>query len=392
MNVLKMTNGQPVALAVAAVLSLGGACTSSSSVPIDQITARYATAICSHFASCPAQGESAFVGVLARHPGSVATCESLFAGDGGGNLDALEAAVVSGTVRYDGDAAERCLDAISGQCAPFDVIVATDANCLSVFQGTVAAGGACTLDEQCSGASHCELPPGGSCAGTCVASVGVGAACSSSKDCADDLGGGMSCTTTPLNPSSHCVLTRVSGAGPGAPCGNLDADGDERSSVYCTGGAFCKLSAGVQIGTCALPIAVGAACDRDFDVCAADATCAGTPGATTCRAITVVNQANAGCNDAALVMCNQLSRLICESSVCVSIGDGTLGADCRTDINSDCNSGFYCEDAPSSSLGTCQTKIANGSPCDQSRGCVSGYCDFSTTPGTPTCAAPACGN
>lgn len=392
MTFVQMTHSRSVLATVASLLVLGGACSTSSSVPISQINARYASAFCSYYARCPLVGGAKLVGILAGHPGTAGSCEDLVGDSDPANFAAIEAAVVAGTIRYDGDAAERCLSALGGQCIPFDALFAVEASCRSVYAGAVSDGGTCTLDDQCMGSARCAKL-GGSCSGTCVATLGVGAACSSSNECSDDLGGVMDCDSTIQNPTDHCVITRWSTAAPGAACGDLDVDGDERSSAYCTGGTYCKLSAGLQTGNCTYPIAAGATCAPNQDACAGDAMCTGVAGPPTCHAVTVVNQVNAGCNDAALIMCNPLDRLICRSLVCEVIGDGTVGAECRGDFASDCNDGFYCSNGTGGAIDTCQAKLTNGTPCsdDGDSSCASGYCDY-LAPLTPSCAPEPCSN
>ncbi|RMG20502.1 MAG: hypothetical protein D6729_02655, partial [Deltaproteobacteria bacterium] len=88
-----------------------------------------------------------------------------------------ENAVNKGTLQYDGKKMRECLDALAaGGCTVF-ADGTTPAACDEALQGTVDAGGACNVNEECAGDAYCDT--NSACPGTCVAYVAEGGDCSS---------------------------------------------------------------------------------------------------------------------------------------------------------------------------------------------------------------------
>jgi hypothetical protein len=192
----------------------------------------------------------------------------------------LEAAVARGTVIYDAGAAADCIDAFAdflGGCAFSDqgsIDEPPDA-CARAVQGTVAAGGACYLDEECVGGSagdaECVAPPSctmACCMGTCSAvDEGPPLPCTIEDLCAD----GLYCQ--PGQTMDTCQPQVSSGA-----CDAFDA---------CASPMICDLDFGTGMGTCYRPAAEGAtcnpealyaSCDRFDNYCdPADSTCKKRP-------------------------------------------------------------------------------------------------------------------
>lgn len=91
---------------------------------------------------------------------SEADCEAMARALIGGALPLFEASVSAGRIAYDADDARTCLDAARAEtCAQFwgTEPYTEPAACDTTFVGTVADGGACTLDDDCKTAgSSCD--------------------------------------------------------------------------------------------------------------------------------------------------------------------------------------------------------------------------------------------
>jgi hypothetical protein len=150
------------------------------------------------------------------------------------NLKTLTNAVNAGTVEYHGDLAADCLSAFGSFDCTFtgsqELIEALDDACDATFEGTVAEGGACVINEECVGNGDCVTDP------TCTMACCVG-------------------TCGP--PETPPVLVEI-----GGDCAVND----------CVAGAYCHddFAAGTTI--CAAEVASGGACE-DFDACAAPNFC-----------------------------------------------------------------------------------------------------------------------
>lgn len=376
----------PIVAALLASCGGGGA-----SVGFSSLERKYAQEFCEYYVRCYAvSGVANTAALLQTHPGTYGTCTDLLSRSRIANLGSFEASIDAGRIVYDGAAAATCLARIGLSCTPLDVAGRVEPACNRVFQGAVASGGTCARDEECAGAAYCDMTGAPACGGTCKATVSVGAACNSSNHCANDAGGTMECTTTAQNATAHCVLTHYVSADAGEACGDTDVDGDDREFTSCSAGLFCRLAAGLQTGTCTVPLAVGAACVQDVDACEGDAVCVGAPGAQTCRAITVMTHVGDACDEPALITCNPLNRLQCVSNVCALVGAGTLGQACRPTMTTDCNAGLYCLEG-GLQADSCQNLLPNGTLCPNGDvSCESGYCDDQTTPASPVCAVAAC--
>lgn len=128
----------------------------------------------------------------------------------------LEKSVDAGRVAYDQDQFEKCLTAYEAKsCDELKSRLTEDvAECDTVFTATVANGGVCATDEDCT-SGHCELAvdqDGDEAAeGICQAYAAVGAPCNE---------------TTTCGPGSYCE---------GTSCVTAKADGDE-----CTSNGQCN--------------------------------------------------------------------------------------------------------------------------------------------------------
>jgi len=183
------------------------------------------------------------------------------------------------------------------------------------IRGTLTNGTACGDNAQCS-SGYCKISLGF--CGVCAARVGAGSACGTSADCTTGLVcGGQTCksagsagdpcdTSNPCGGGLYCsaatagscvaLVTTAGGACPtgsgcsffdgltcnsssvcatipfaqaGSPCGVLTAG----SYTFCQGGSYCKIPTGMTMGTCAVDVADGSACDTSTTTCLPNANC-----------------------------------------------------------------------------------------------------------------------
>jgi hypothetical protein len=237
--------------------------------------------------------------------------------------------VSSGKVKYDGQAAADCLHAygslgcnISDQTDNF--LLAQ--SCKDIFQGTVADGGACLVNEECisqncnrsacdgtvccAGACQPKLAAGGDCAGSgsicvdgtfckrdatgatavCVARPAAGQACDSSDICMPGL-----------------ICNDVAGAGRGA-CGKAPAEGAACPGRLCDASSdFCDSTT----RTCVHRTAVGGAC-ASTEACVSYANC--DAATMKCVARMAVGGACVTTNDC-------INGQPCTSGICVGAAD-----------------------------------------------------------------------
>lgn len=299
-------------------------------VPVDELDTALVDALCKRLVRCGAVEDTN------------ACSEALGELDTG--LIELQHAVAGGTIRYDADAMEECLAAFeSASCdeTAKDVRLEPEA-CAEAIRGTIADGGVCLIDEQCtSGACEVGDCSESCCEGACVAAppeAAIGASCATAV-CVD----GAFC-----NEADTCEALLASGA-------TCDFDDECTYGLYCEGPA----------GTCADAPNRGEPCP--------DGVCADL--GTFCDASeTCVGLAKRG------EACGQLSRCalpnVCspESATCVS--PPAVGQPCTAT----CASGAYCDFAAD----VCAAEKADGQPCLGNRECSSGFCDELTE----TCGAP----
>lgn len=234
----------------------------------------------------------------------------------------LVADVASGKVTFDGAAARECFDAIANaSCEVTSVSYRTrPLACFTMFQGQVAEGDACTINEQCV-SQHCGVPSCGMacCPGTCVG------------DTAPVLAKlGESCELSPCDETSYCdQVDRTCVALRGA-------NGSCQSGEACADGLYC-----LQSGVCgSLP--------GDGQTCGVD-----------------------GC---------QLADERCDATTHVCTKPGSDGAACAT--NDDCVGIYSCDAAtkkctiglPENAACRRVDRCAGSLRCDIAEGEDSGFC------------------
>lgn len=367
------------------LLGLAASCSSPDSntdtaITLDTLAAETSSTFCHSLFTCPVQGDTAGYRALF---GDEATCRAGYLRLIGADFTDLVALARAGSVRFDGAAARRCVNAVNASCS----LVMNDSSCAQTFTGSVALGGSCFRTEQCAGDAFCNHADAtGSttvCPGTCRARTALGAACTTTTECTRvGVTGEPSCEFDNATMASRCVDYRNTfTATAGQPCGALTTAGNVLTDARCQSGLMCDRTPPTpgmptpDTGTCRAPIAVGAVCTTSGISCAGIARCVpsaagGTAG--TCTALTVVNTAGMACDD--LHACNPLQRLACQSGTCQSVGTGGTGTPCSIDFGSlICNPGFYCQRGTTSDA-TCQPVVADGMACTTNAQCRSGSC------------------
>jgi hypothetical protein len=159
-----------------------------------------------------------------------ATCRTMIAAEIDADAANAEASIASGRTRYHGERAQSCLDTLTALARDRwggDDELHAFPDCLTIFEGTVAPGGACDRSEQCNG-GHCA-------SSACVADPKLGEQC--------DIG---ACV-----PELVCLFAPTGSTDP-AMCGHPRPDGaqcsysDECESHYCE-----RNAAGVTVCTTA---------------------------------------------------------------------------------------------------------------------------------------------
>jgi hypothetical protein len=198
------------------ILVVATACGGGGGVKIDDFPDELAKAICARDVRCGFQPDEA-------------TCEAsqIFAGN---DVETTLGAVKAKTIDYSEDNAKKCLDTVRNDDCTFTGFH-VPSPCDTLFVGTLTAGTACVIDEECANR------------GTCTA---TDANCDRTTAC--------------------CPGTCADGpavAAVGAPCGDTGGAG-----TICDDGLYCKDTGGAT-GTCTALVATeGAACDTFFDTCA----------------------------------------------------------------------------------------------------------------------------
>jgi len=283
-------------------------------------------------------------------------------------LDAIEA----GTVLYDASDASSCL------CATDEILVFDDNGplaplmggggaCRSALQGTVALGGACTLDFECLSDGICV--EGGAC-GICTARTPIGGSCTSTSECARGADFGALCD------AGRCVEARFVDVPSGGTCDVPDVVGDVATIGSCPAGELCSFEDEV----CVTPPGPGEPCTT---VCATGYFCA----PDVCTAIEVSRRVGDPCDDMLsgdpIRICDMFAGLecgpagTCECPAGSCTRSGAIGEACSEIFQ--CEPGAYCDGA------VCAARLGAGATCTSPEQCRSGACE------TGSCATTFCG-
>jgi len=166
--------------------------------------------------------------------------------------------IASGKVKYDAEKAGACIDMIERytSCSRSDIAAVGDlqghsAECLEMFSGTVAVGGACFFSAECADGGSCSADATCSnseqcCAGTCVAklpTVPVGGDCAAGS-CAP----GTVCIADPSGIKGTCQPPPAEGAA----C---------MLYTQCAAALYCDIDWATGMGVCRRPAKTGAGCN-----------------------------------------------------------------------------------------------------------------------------------
>jgi hypothetical protein len=268
-------------------------------------------------------------------------------------------AIAAHKIAYDGERAQRCVDATAQQSCD---VTAPDSHiapaaCTEMFTGKVTDGDSCSIDAECASGS-CTLPAtcpeAGCCVGACRATQPpgkAGDACAKPRDCSDGLvcGQDLAC---------H------------APAKPDDACGSDRE---CGDGLACVGAGGSTLGACHVLPRAGEACP--------DQRCA---------------DANLRCDDASMHVCVPvgLPGDPCPASIECAIGTECDAATqlCREfpalgmPCDGSCTGDAFCSFTNGAAVGVCMPLLANNLPCDGNQECISGFCEDG--PVFRSCIAP----
>ena len=171
-------------------------------MPQDRLGAEYAAVICRKAFTCCDAAE------LAGDAPDEATCRAGIGAEASGTVASYQAATDAGRLIYHGDRARRCLDTLQAlPCAQWggDEELRRFPDCLHIFEGTVAAGGACEHSAECDD-GFCDVASG---TGICVAFSRMGESCTAGRclpelACASDASGFPTVCANPLPDGSPC--------------------------------------------------------------------------------------------------------------------------------------------------------------------------------------------
>jgi hypothetical protein len=265
----------------------------------------------------------------------------------GCDLDRLVARVGSGRVAYDGAAYRRCLDRFAATQFCEDgrspVFPNDDPDCIQAAVGRVAPGESCGQGLGPLAFLECEE-------GTCMFQ-----GCSGECRPLPELG--ESCSPSPCGTGLHCLDgTCEPLAGAGESCAPFARD--------CAAGLFCHAAGYDARGTCAAPLAVGAACNYGLDVCVPGAYC---PQRAQATCVAYAGE-GAPCDE---VPDDCRAGLHCASGTCIA--QEPPGGDCRWD--DDCLYPATCDEETHA----CVQGPVVGEPCSPgSVRCAIGWCDGTT--------------
>jgi hypothetical protein len=244
----------------------------------------------------------------------------------------LPAAIAEGTVRYDEDAAQQCVDALASLSCDVTEQTGALAACDDVYEGTRDDGDACGFDLECKSGSCATLP------------------------CSEACCPGMCRPAVPL---------------PGL---------DDACSIFCVDGAYCGVDS-----ICHAYLPKGAACDATT-ICTSDLYCAGASqgGSGVCTAIPHDGEPCEG-------PCTEYGSG-CLANICQPLG--LAGDPCDNDAECSpfyaCNSDNRCDRYPGVGM-TCLGRCSGAAYCDNAI-CVEQKPSGSTCTYNVECATHFCGN
>lgn len=186
-----------ISMCVVTLAACGGG--GGGGVPIDDLGSELARVTCAKLSECCTTQEFMDATLGAEDESE---CRALFTAFGGILVKIYKDSIAAGRLVYHGDRMEDCFSAIEGQtCAEYAAVGDGDfasAGCEDPFEGTVAAGGQCATDEDCTS---------GWCSGDSVDFEGnitygtCGAAPTQGMPCEEfDCGAGLYCEASTCTP------------------------------------------------------------------------------------------------------------------------------------------------------------------------------------------------
>jgi hypothetical protein len=340
----------------------------SGPVPIDRLVDELTSAQCELLVRCHFVSDQAFcrgwIGLFDMK-------------DRFNSLGAIVGRVHAGTIHYDDVAASACLDAVrSGACEEVSGSTAISAPCDKVFAGSIADGGQCVADVECSAGSFCSRPGAQgvqACSGTCMTG---GIRCNTDSQC----GSGQVCDL-----AAYTETTNGSCATPTPPGAANQACG---TNHRCQPGLYCTTSSGTP--TCVPLGQAGQPCEfSGVGGCAPGLICAfdDQGQSATCMAPAAKGQP---CQVRAQCGAPLFSSIVCDEVQHVCVDAPTSGPCVGTGFTS-CNFlSAYCD--LSQPTPTCKPYAAIGASCMTDHECgVSGARCGKADPASPvgSCQEPS---
>lgn len=285
----------------------------------------------------------------------------------------LSAANTAGTVKYHGDKVDACLAGIKTiSCGVTTQRLKDLPGCADVFQGTIALGKDCDIDDACTGDAYCKKATTSTCPGKCTALGAKGDTCTTDDECQNHL----TCAN-----DGTCQTPGVAGAA----CGMTGVP-DCQLGFICTGANKTKMTAGkCKAYADVFAGKAGEVCDLSGGkLCADGLSCIamimGTSASFQCAAKVA---AGAACNYGLPSQCP--SGQYCNADIAMGKLTGTCsalpkaGEACLSSgFDSSCASGLTC-----GSDGNCRKFGRLGDACKDNSDCASDHCD------AMKCAKPA---
>ncbi|HEX7480000.1 MAG TPA: hypothetical protein VF331_19540 [Polyangiales bacterium] len=228
-------------------------------------------------------------------------------------LAQLTAAANAGTIHYHAEKVGGCIANVKMAGCAITVQRLKDVpGCDGVFEGTIAVGSHCDVNDACIGQAYCKQA-NNACPGVCTALGAAGDSCNSSDECRNLL----ACSTAgtcakPATVGQPCGLTGQVSCALGLLCSGADTaqnlagkctpvsaaftaktgeSCDLQKQKYCVDGVACiaMLANATATFSCAAKVAAGASCHfavpsqcPDTQYCNADLTKPMTDGSGTC--------------------------------------------------------------------------------------------------------------
>ena len=337
---IRFALGWPAALTI---VLLGTACGTESMGPAAYYSQR-AQSFCSWLVRCPT--------TYLRY----ATVEECVRAGGTETLrnhsTAVSAAISRGTLLFDGDLAQRCLDWVASAPCEQDsayVMYVAHPECSAVFQGLVADGGICYVDEECD-YGRCGSGDSYGCPGQCEGYPRLGEPCDPYTYEAA-CGPGLECNADVCLPQEPVVF-----AGLGESCAGS-------TGHSCAPGLRCDYYGTESVCVALLPI--GSSCSSDND-CEVGLDCIRGTSDSVCQRVVLVTREGDACGGTRV--CDHSRGLSCDPYLGWCTGLPSLGQPCP---EGECRDGLFCNETMSP---VCQNLLPDGSPCEMSYYCRSGSC------------------